>query len=129
MIWYNRNNSLLIFFFFFTSLIFSQNIKVLEKETNSPISGVTLYNFNKSKTAITNINGEVKIDVFTDSEVIYFQNLLYKKTSLRKSDILSSNNVVYLELEVKGLDQIVISASKFRQDKRDVPQRIISLRL
>ncbi|WP_353777475.1 TonB-dependent receptor [Winogradskyella sp. 3972H.M.0a.05] len=122
-----KNSSFLLLFFFFTSFLFSQNIQVLERETNAPISGVTLYNFNKSKTAITNINGEVKIDVFSDDEVIYFQNLLYEKISLSKSEILGANNIVYLDLEVKGLDQVVISASKFRQDKRDVPQRIVSL--
>jgi len=100
---------------------------VLEKTTNEPIVGVALYNFNKSKTTATNLNGEASIDQFSNSEIIYFQSLLYKKVAFKKSEIIKANNVVYLEFEVKDLDQIVISASKFQQEKREVPQRIVSL--
>ena len=100
---------------------------MLEKTTNEPIVGVALYNFNKSKTTATNLNGEASIDQFSNSEIIYFQSLLYKKVAFKKSEIIKANNVVYLEFEVKDLDQIVISASKFQQEKREVPQRIVSL--
>lgn len=125
MIRLNKNSCLLLLFLCFIEIVFSQNIEVLDKDTRAPIAGVTLYNFKKTKTASTNIDGIANISAFTEDEKIYFQNLLYKKVGFRKSEIL--NNTVYLELEIKGLDQVVISASKFRQDKKDVPQRIVSL--
>ena len=125
MIQFSKNTYLLLIFLCFAKIVFSQNIRVLDQDSGDPIPGVTLYNSNKSKTTSTNIDGIANLSEFLESETIYFQNLLYKKIALKKSEII--DNTVYLELEIKGLDQVVISASKFRQDKRDVPQRIVSL--
>ncbi len=116
-----------IFFFLFLQFGFSQDITVLEEGSNEPIPGVAIYNLKKTKYVVTDINGQTNLDNFNAREIIYFQNLLYKKLQLRKLDISENNNVIYLVPRVEGLNQIVISASKFEQSKRDIPQTIVSV--
>lgn len=116
-----------VFLFLFIQTAFSQTITVLEEGSNEPIPGVAIYNLKKTKYVVTDITGQAKLDNFNSRELIYFQNLLYKKLQSRKFDISENNNVVYLVPRVEGLQQIVISASKFEQSKRDIPQTIVSV--
>lgn len=105
----------------------SQTVKVLEEDTKAPISGVTIFNFKKDKSVITNIDGEASLDQFNDNETLYFQNILYVNTALKKFKIRNSNYIVLLTLSIEDLDQVVISASKFEQSKRDIPQTIVNI--
>ena len=114
------------FCFAFVALTQAQQIKVISKFTEEPIWGVAIYNINKSKSVITNVNGDADISLFSASEILYFQHLSHRIKTIKKSDI-EKNNFVFLESNTQGLDQIVISASKFEQNKADIPQKIISL--
>ena len=107
--------------------IFAQTITVLEEGTNQPISGVSLYNLQKTKYEVTDFDGNANLNKFNDREVIYFQNLLYETLELRKVEISQNNNIVYLTPKVEGLKQIVISVSKFEQSKKDIPQSIVAV--
>ena len=122
-----RLRFLLVLCFFSINSLFSQQIRVLEEDSKYPIAGVTLYNISKDKSVTTNLNGEVSLDVFLVNEVIYFQSLLYKVKAVKKSDIIANNALVFLELKIEDLDQVIISASKFGQSKRDIPQKIINI--
>ncbi|WP_456439078.1 TonB-dependent receptor [Psychroserpens sp.] len=104
-----------------------QDIKVLDQETQIPVVGVTIYNTKKDKSIITDIDGKASLDQFESNETIYFQNILYVKYSIKKSSIIKNNNIVYLKPSIEDLDQVVISASKFEQSKRDIPQTIINV--
>ena len=116
---------IIFFFILFSSLSRAQNIKILNKVTKEPIFGVAIYNVDKSKSAVSNFRGEADLDEFTDSEIIYFKHLSHVLKSLTKQQLKS--NKVYLESNTQGLEQIVISASKFRQNKKDIPQKILSI--
>ena len=105
----------------------AQDIKVIDQDTETPIVGVTIYNSKKDKSVITDMDGNASLDQFDANETIYFQNILYVKYSTKKSLIIKNNHVVFLEPKVEGLEQVVISASKFEQSKRDIPQTIVSV--
>jgi hemoglobin/transferrin/lactoferrin receptor protein len=119
--------SYIIFFFFFVSTtLVAQQIQVLNKLTKEPVFGVAIYNFDKTKSVITNFKGEALLDKFSDSEIIYFQHLSHILKKLAKFQIEKSNKI-YLDSNTFGLGEIVISASKFKQNKRDIPQKIVSV--
>jgi hemoglobin/transferrin/lactoferrin receptor protein len=105
----------------------AQEIKVLDQETKIPVVGVTIYNSNKDKSVITDIDGQASLDQFEANETIHFQNILYIKLTTNKASIVKNNRIVLLVPKVEGLDQVVISASKFKQSKRDIPQTIVSI--
>ncbi|MFI1744911.1 TonB-dependent receptor [Thalassobellus sediminis] len=113
-------------FFFVVITAQTQNIKVLSKDTNEPIIGVAIYNIDKSKSVVTNFLGEANLDSFSNSETIYFKHLshILKKITKKELGIL---NRVYLYSNTQGLEEIVISASKFEQNKKDIPQKIVSI--
>ena len=112
---------------FSVSICSSQTVRILEQGTDTPISGVTLFNLKKDKSVVTDFDGQASLDQFSEHEMIYFQNILYKKKSLRKSVIKSNGFIVYMELSVEDLDQVVVSASKFEQSRRDIPQTIVNI--
>ena len=116
-----------LFLFLFLQMAYGQTVTVLEEGSNEPIPGIALYNLKKSKTLVTDLNGQVSLEIFNDNEIIFFNSFLYKKQQLTKSEIAKNNYIVYLEPKVEDLKQIVISASKFEQSKRDIPQTIVSL--
>ena len=116
-----------VLFVIFSANLIAQTITVKEKDTDEPISGVVLYNLKKTKSVITDIDGKVQIDIFDNEETIFFQNLLYTKIQLKKSEIANNNYTIYMEISVEDLNQVVISASRFEQSKRDIPQTIVSL--
>ncbi len=105
---------------------YGQQVKVFNKLTNEPVSGVAVYNINKTKSTITNLEGVVDLDKFSFLEIIYFQHLSHILVSFKKSDILKGN-IVFLESNTQGLDEIIISASKFEQNKKDIPQKIVNV--
>ncbi|MFL1012455.1 TonB-dependent receptor plug domain-containing protein [Flavisericum labens] len=116
-----------LFFLFLISISFyAQNIKVLNSATKEPIFGVAIYNIDKSKSVITNFRGEAQLDEFLNTEVIYFKHLSHVLKKLTKEKIGKSNRV-FLVSNTQGLEQIVISASKFKQSRKDVPQKIVNV--
>ncbi|PWH84571.1 TonB-dependent receptor [Algibacter marinivivus] len=117
----------IIFFFILVSItINAQNVKVLNKITKEPIFGVAIYNVDKSTSVFTNFRGEADLSKFSNTEIIYFKHLSHVLKSLKKSEITKSNKV-YLDSNTQGLGEIVISASKFQQNRKDIPQKIVSI--
>lgn len=105
----------------------AQEIQILEQESREPIPGVTIYNNSKTKSTISDFDGKASLDIFLESENLYFENLLHAKFKTNKSSIIKNNYTVILEAKIEGLDEVVVSASKFEQSKRDIPQKIISI--
>ncbi|MCA0131431.1 TonB-dependent receptor [Winogradskyella alexanderae] len=117
----------ILFIVFILQPIGAQTITVIEESTNEPIPGVALYNLKKKKSLVTDLNGKVSIGIFDDNEVIFFQNFLYNKRQLLKSDIIKNGYVVVLTPKVEDLNEIVLSATKFEQKKTEIPQTIKSI--
>lgn len=114
------------FFLFAFTQLNAQTIKVLNSLTKEPIFGVAIYNIDKSTSVVTNFLGEASLDAFSNTETIYFKHLSHILKEITKQQ-LGQLNRVYLESNTQGLDEIVISASKFEQSKRDIPQKIINI--
>ncbi|MEJ6792435.1 MAG: TonB-dependent receptor [Lacinutrix sp.] len=118
---------ILVFLLLFCSSFFveSQEIVVVNNSTQDPIIGVAIYNKLKSKSIITDFYGKANLEVFEASEILYFKHISYTLFSVSKS--LISNNKVQLNPKAQGLEEIVISASKFKESKRDIPRKISSI--
>ncbi|AUC16428.1 TonB-dependent receptor [Tenacibaculum sp. SZ-18] len=112
-----------ILFLCFSSTVFSQQITVYDGETGKVIEAVALYNLDKSISAITNKNGRVDISEFSKG-IIYFSHVSYAEFSVRKSDILLNNNVVYLSKESEQLDEVVISVLKAKAKANRIAEQI-----
>jgi len=105
----------------------AQQVTVLEASSNRPIAGVAIYNISKESYVYTDERGMADLKAFKEDEVLYFQNFLFKKKAVLKSDLKAQNYTVYLKGTIEDLNQIVISASKFEQEKRDIPQKVVTI--
>ena len=105
----------------------AQTIVVKDAGSSEPIPGVVLYNFKKNKSVVTDIDGKADLNIFKNNEIIIFQSFSFKKIQFSKREIINKNFEILMVSDVEGLNQVVISATKFEQNKRDIPQRILSL--
>ena len=102
----------------------AQQIIVVDKTNTQPITGVAVFNLFKTKTNISNFDGEISISRFQSFEKVYFQHLAYHKEVILKSKL---NDTIFLTPKSLDLNEVVVSASKFEQNQKEVPQKIISL--
>lgn len=114
--------SLVVLLFCISSLTFAQKVLVLDHATKTPISGVAFFTENKSISKITNEKGEIDLSVFKKADYIVVKHISYLELLILKTQIV--NNQILLKSNRQGLDEIILSASKFSENKTDVPRTI-----
>lgn len=119
--------TLLLSFILLSGISRAQQITVLDAEDKEPIFNVAVFNKNKTKSTLTNFDGEADISAFEPNEIIFFRHVSHKEYHVIKRQLLKRGNQVFLEKGENQLGEIVLSVSKFEQDKKDVPQKVISI--
>ncbi|OIQ17770.1 TonB-dependent siderophore receptor [Lacinutrix sp. MedPE-SW] len=114
----------IIFSFCLVLSLQAQEILIANKKTQEPIVGAAIYNQDQSRSVITKFDGKANLDIFNPDDILFFKHIAFDVLSVEKSRI--KGDVIYLEPLTQGLEEIVISASKFKQDKRDVPNKIVN---
>ena len=102
----------------------AQQIKILDADTGDPISNVAVYNLDRSKTTISDIDGMADLSLFSPTERIMFKHLSYQIRRSSRSQIWKQNNRLYMLMKAEQLDEVVMSVSKWEQQKKDVPNKI-----
>ena len=111
--------------FTFSLLVSSQEIYVLDEITMDPISGALLYQEledGKKKGIMSDINGAVSLSEFETNTFITISHISYVNRTLEFSNIKGN---ILLKPDSNNLDEIVISASKFSQNLKEISQRVI----
>ena len=115
------------FFKLFTLLFLTssaQQVVVADKLSKDPIPGTMASNYINTKSSMSDFDGYIDVKKFTDFEKIYFVHTSYNKISIRKSLV---KDTVFLTPKSTSLNEVIISASKFAQTKKEVPHRVISI--
>jgi len=112
----------------FSSQTIAQRIKILDSETELPVSGVLVFGANPQNSEITNVDGEVDFLRFADEEIIYFQFFGYQSQSFEPSEIVEADYRVLLTQSLIAMDMAVVSANRWRQNDHDIATktRVIS---
>jgi len=118
-------NSIVFFLCLACFIMQAQEITVLDEASKTPIPGVAVFNNSKTKSTVSNLEGKLSLDGFLENERLIFQHISHIRTVFIKSEV---PNVLYLKAKSQDLGEIVISASKFEQSKKEVPQKIISIK-
>ncbi|MFS4454582.1 TonB-dependent receptor [Maribacter sp. 2304DJ31-5] len=111
----------------FASVIWSQKVQVLDVDTREPVTNVAIFNKDKSKIALTDFDGIFDIAQFTDNERLNFKHISYEVKKMTKSQIRKQGQKVFLILRPEELDEVVMSVSKWEQQKKDIPNKIVSI--
>ncbi len=105
----------------------AQEIIVLDADSGEEVSNVAVYNKDKSKIALSNFDGVFDASVFTSKERITLKHIGYQEFKTTKLQLQRQGNSAYLIMKAQQLDEVVMSVSKWEQQKRDIPNRIVSL--
>ncbi|MEP2059204.1 MAG: TonB-dependent receptor [Maribacter litoralis] len=105
----------------------AQNITVLDGDSAEEVSNVAVFNKDKSKIALTDFDGVFNASVFGYKERITLKHVGYQEFNTTKQQLQRQGNKVYLVMKAQELDEVVMSVSKWEQQKRDIPNKIISL--
>ncbi|WGK65976.1 TonB-dependent receptor [Croceiramulus getboli] len=105
----------------------AQKITVFDADSRMPLPGVAIYNPGKTTSAVTNFDGEADISAFAKAETLIFSEVAHRELRLTKAQIASYGYSVFLKADEQALSEVVLSVSKFAQNKREVPQKTIGL--
>ncbi|MBV6646162.1 MAG: TonB-dependent receptor [Cyclobacteriaceae bacterium] len=109
-------------------LSFSQVITIKNSQTNRPISDVFIFPLSGKITAFTNLDGKADLTGFPEDEKIYFQHPGFEQIKLDYSDIVASRFKIELTEKIVSFNEVVIAASKWQQDRDELPNDVLSIR-
>lgn len=112
---------------FFINWTWSQEITIRDRDTDEPLMNVAVFNEDRSATAISDFNGKCFLDGFDANERITFRHLSYQTQRTTKAQLLRQRNTVYLIIKPEQLEEVVMSVSKWEQQKKDIPLKIASI--
>ena len=95
--------------------------KVKGKEFNEAIYGAIITSEKSKITTITNSKGEFSIETNLPNDEIEISFYGYKKVSYKVTNV---PKVIFLERALESLDEVIISASRQKENKHDVPVAI-----
>jgi hemoglobin/transferrin/lactoferrin receptor protein len=104
--------------------LFSQSLQTIDHSSLKPISGVRVCTLTKSNCFVTNENGRLTLGQFSESDSISFYHVSYYQKKIPYKYLIDNNYKVFLHEKSYSLEEIVFSANKFEEKRKDIAQNI-----
>ncbi|WP_311195827.1 TonB-dependent receptor domain-containing protein [Antarcticibacterium sp. 1MA-6-2] len=104
-----------------------QEVIVLEKNTDIPLPYVAIYNKAKTKSTVTSGQGKADLTRFSQHEEIIFKHISHLEYTTTKAQVMAAGGKIFLILDDNHLQEVVLSVSRFRQKKSEVPQKLVTI--
>jgi hemoglobin/transferrin/lactoferrin receptor protein len=118
-----NNSIILVLGMLFCSISFSQEITVVDKTTQQSIPGATVYSNKSTVKVLTSATGTFSLTSFKSSDSIYVKYANYEVLGFTYAQ-LQNQTQIELQLNPFSMDDIIITANRWEQEKRNVPNRI-----
>jgi hemoglobin/transferrin/lactoferrin receptor protein len=105
----------------------AQELRVLDYESQKPISGVQLVDKKSKISTSTTEEGTASLSVFQGKNPLTLSLLGYKSKTISWEEIEALNYLIYLETSSLTLATTVISASRWNQNEADVSGKVRQL--
>ena len=102
----------------------AQEVLVSERTTRRPLDNVSIFSPGSSENVLSDVAGRADLSAFDENDSLVFYRLGYEILGIKKYELADLNYHVELRAEAIPLEPMVVSASKWEQDSRDIPQRI-----
>jgi hemoglobin/transferrin/lactoferrin receptor protein len=99
-----------------------QSVVLRDKSSRLAISDAAIRGNKTSETLLSNAKGEADLNSLAESDTLTFSHVGYYTLSVPKSRLTTSE--VYLVERAYDMEEVVVSASKFEEKKKDVPQQV-----
>ncbi|MFN8240048.1 MAG: TonB-dependent receptor [Bacteroidales bacterium] len=118
---------LVIFLVFIVINAFTQKVTVISSDDKNPVPNVSITNETGRKLVITGISGTADLSIFGTEEEICFRHFSFTRVCTTPSAIIASGNIVELELKVFDIQEFIVSANKWEQNREEVPERVTTI--
>lgn len=105
----------------------AQVVTLLDQENLKPLSLVTLSSGTPSFSIITDGKGQADVSGLADADRIEIRRVGYETQIMSYQDMVHSGMTIYLMPSNLSLDELVVSATRWEQSRRDVPGKVISI--
>ena len=102
--------------------VYSQVISVTDN-TGKAVENVIIYTETKTRFVQTNLEGNADISNL-QGDIIYFQHPSFIRKAIDRDSIQQNNFHIELTDKIVNIDEIVVSANKWEQDKSEIPVHI-----
>jgi hemoglobin/transferrin/lactoferrin receptor protein len=102
----------------------SQQIRVLDAENSMPIKGAVIYTNDKQKNTSTDSKGYADLSVFSETDSVIIRQISYEAATAAVKDLIQTATVKLLPGNITT-GEVVISANKWEQERRDISQYAI----
>ena len=109
------------------TITFAQELRVLDSETQKPISGVEIFDKKTKISTSTGDAGTVKLSRVQEKNPLTLSRVGYKSQTLTWKELEALNYLIYLETSPFTLATTIISASRWNQNEADVPGKVRQL--
>ena len=108
---------------------FSQTIVIVDSYSLQPIEGVVLYSEDKKvMLGRSDQKGTVLFKGLTHGNLLKITHPQYTTLQLSWEQIVSLNYRIEMSENINSIDEVIVSASRFEEKKRDVSQKIQVIR-
>jgi hemoglobin/transferrin/lactoferrin receptor protein len=119
---------LLLLTSWYTSLdTLAQEITVVDQSTFRPVEGAMVINQQQSISLATNQQGQASLAGFEANEPITISHPSYESYFTTAELVKTSNYQIQLTQKIILIDEVVIAANRWEQEKKQTPNRIVSI--
>ena len=123
----NIKHLLVFFILFIQQEVFAQVLTVTNKENGQAIELVSIISQDPQAIATTNTKGKADISDFKGSKVILIHMYGYESLNLSFDSLKQLEFQVALGIDDFNMDEVVVSATRWRQLAKDIPSKISSI--
>src|SRR5690606_31076194 len=106
---------------------FSQTVTIKNQQTNEFVELATLSTVSPNLYATTDAKGQADISAFKNAERIEIRSLDYKTLIKSYAELEAASFMIEMETSNLNLDEVVVSATRWRQSKNDIPSKVITI--
>ena len=106
---------------------FSQKIKVQDYDSKKPLQFVSVVGYPSQQSAVTNAKGVADVSALKKDNYLLFQMMGYQQLKVEANVLRDSMGNVFLKKSYFDIGEVVVSATRWKQQRRDVPQKISSI--
>ena len=110
-----------------TGFLHAQTVTIRDQGTGKPLEGATLTSADPGVFAVTNAQGQTDIGEFTGAGEIRIRSLGYLTLTSSYEAMKESGYEVRMEPSNLNLDEVVVSATRWRQVTGNIPSMIVSV--